>query len=388
MRASLRIAVITSPLNLHRIGSGLAIQSSRGIDFRPINASGQLTEILRLLNDWKPDGVITEYREELMEALIGLQLPTVVLLMDLLTAGDKTGCVLIDDEATGAMAADHLIAKGFRHIAYFDWDLPQSQERLDGFSKRLATFGIEPLVLLQTSDNWIETSDYWQFPQGKVLRWLNKLPRPTGLFAAHDSLGRVIIDACNRLSLNVPDDVAIITTGGDSIASQRCFPQLTTVDIPWSQLGSTAVNMLRNWTATTNKSKRVNHSRIEPSGVTMRGSTNVVATTNPMLRQAIQIATDQLSSGLNVAEWAVLLNTNRRTLERTFRQELNQSPHEALIRLRVEKARELLRVQPKLSMIEISDQCGFSSAEKLSIHFKQITGKTPSSARRHTLPVV
>lgn len=387
MRAKLEIVVICSPLNLHRIGPGLAMHAGRGVDFRPINSSANLTEILRLLRSWKPHGVITEYQEELLEALLGLQVPTVVMMMDLLLTGNKTGCVLIDDEAAGSMAADHLLSKGFRHLAYFDWDLPQSGERLNGFAQRLSTHSIQPHVLLHPSENWIEASDYWQPPDRKTLRWLSELPRPTGLYAAHESLGRLIIDACSRLALNVPDDVAIITNGGDSPASQLCYPQLTTVEIPWQTLGSEAVELLMKLSSP-QKPPLDNHRRIEPSGITTRGSTNFIATENPILRKAIQLASENLSTGLNVTEWAALLNTNRRTLERVFRTELNQSPHEALIRLRVDKARELLSTQPKLGLVEVAERCGFSSSEKLSIHFKRLSGKSPSAVRKQNLSPV
>jgi len=59
---------------------------------------------------------------------------------------------------------------------------------------------------------------------------------PTAIFAANDSMAIGAIEAAKRLSLNVPNDVAIV--GFDDISTSRYVePALTTVRVPVFEVG-------------------------------------------------------------------------------------------------------------------------------------------------------
>jgi AraC family transcriptional regulator len=66
---------------------------------------------------------------------------------------------------------------------------------------------------------------------------------------------------------------------------------------------------------------------------------------------------------------------------RMFRAATGYSPHNYLLNLKLERARELLR-NPSISLIDIALDCGFSSHSHMSRLFHKIVGVTPSAYRR------
>jgi AraC family transcriptional regulator len=66
---------------------------------------------------------------------------------------------------------------------------------------------------------------------------------------------------------------------------------------------------------------------------------------------------------------------------RMFRAATGYTPHNYLLKLRLDRARELL-ASPALSLTEIALECGFSSHSHLSRVFRQVLGATPSEYRR------
>ena len=66
---------------------------------------------------------------------------------------------------------------------------------------------------------------------------------------------------------------------------------------------------------------------------------------------------------------------------RMFRAATGYTPHNYLLKLRVDRVRELL-ANPAWSLTDIALECGFSSHSHLSRVFRQVLGVTPSAYRR------
>jgi AraC family transcriptional regulator len=66
---------------------------------------------------------------------------------------------------------------------------------------------------------------------------------------------------------------------------------------------------------------------------------------------------------------------------RMFRAATGHTPHNYVVRLRVERARQLL-AHPSLSLSEIALECGFSSHSHMTRIFHELVGTTPSRYRR------
>ena len=66
---------------------------------------------------------------------------------------------------------------------------------------------------------------------------------------------------------------------------------------------------------------------------------------------------------------------------RMFKAATGSSPHNYLLNLKLERARELLKI-PSMSLIDIALDCGFSSHSHMSRLFHRFVGITPSAYRR------
>ena len=88
-----------------------------------------------------------------------------------------------------------------------------------------------------------------------------------------------------------------------------------------------------------------------------------------------------LNSGVSLQVLAKESGYSRVHFVRMFRAATGYTPHNYLLKLRVERVRELL-ARTTLSLTEIALECGFSSHSHLSRVFRQILGATPSEYRR------
>jgi AraC family transcriptional regulator len=79
---------------------------------------------------------------------------------------------------------------------------------------------------------------------------------------------------------------------------------------------------------------------------------------------------------------ARVMNMNSSYFCRAFQQEIGISPHQFILQLRIEKAKELLKKSPQISILDIALSCGFSSQSVLNKHFRKFVGTTPTQYRK------
>ena len=79
-----------------------------------------------------------------------------------------------------------------------------------------------------------------------------------------------------------------------------------------------------------------------------------------------------------VADLARLAGLSTFHFAREFKRSTGSSPHQYVVKCRVERAKELL-VSGRQSVAEVAADCGFAAQAHLSRTFKQMTGLTPSA---------
>lgn len=86
------------------------------------------------------------------------------------------------------------------------------------------------------------------------------------------------------------------------------------------------------------------------------------------------------TSGVNLTVGALALHAavSRRLLETKFREHLGRSPHQEILRVRIDYARELL-MRTDWSVIRIAEQAGFVELRSFNIAFRGETGQNPRS---------
>lgn len=94
------------------------------------------------------------------------------------------------------------------------------------------------------------------------------------------------------------------------------------------------------------------------------------------LRQVIDYINAHLEKDLSLNELAGLVQMSPHYFSQLFKQSTGITPHQYVIRRRVERARELL-VKGEMAIVEIACQVGFSSQSHLNFHIKRVLGVTP-----------
>lgn len=105
------------------------------------------------------------------------------------------------------------------------------------------------------------------------------------------------------------------------------------------------------------------------------------ALTAAQLAIAKEVIAHHLDGELSVERIAQECSLTRSHFSRAFKQATGMAPHAWLLRMRVERAQELLRAVPTIAMAQIAQECGFADQPHLTRVFTRLTGETPSAWR-------
>ncbi len=104
---------------------------------------------------------------------------------------------------------------------------------------------------------------------------------------------------------------------------------------------------------------------------------------HPRLVQALELMRENLEEVLTCEEIGQLVGISTRQLERLFHQNLEMSPAQYYMELRLERARHLLE-QSSMTILQIATACGFSSTSYFSRCYRKKYQRSPREERiRH-----
>jgi transcriptional regulator GlxA family with amidase domain len=110
---------------------------------------------------------------------------------------------------------------------------------------------------------------------------------------------------------------------------------------------------------------------------------HTVGTAQPKLVEAIILMEANIEETIELDELAMYVGLSRRQLERLFQKYLQCSPSKYYLKLRLNRARQLLR-QTSMSIIEIATACGFVSSPHFSKCYRVHIGISPKAERLGT----
>lgn len=150
--------------------------------------------------------------------------------------------VQVDNLRGGRLAAEHLLSKGYRRLAFIGetgepaYSLHPSDERLRGFSQTLADAGVD------LPEPYVRRQRFSMRAVIDVTLELLELPRPPeAIFTTSDIQAVGVLKAARQRGLRVPQDLALIGFDDIDLAD---YLELTTVNQSLDASGRTAVEML------------------------------------------------------------------------------------------------------------------------------------------------
>ena len=105
-----------------------------------------------------------------------------------------------------------------------------------------------------------------------------------------------------------------------------------------------------------------------------------LACAQPKLAEAAQLMEANIEEPIELQELATLAGISRRQLERLFLKHMGCTPSRYYLRVRLNRARRLLK-QTSCSIVEIASMCGFVSATHFSRCYRKTLGHAPKYER-------
>jgi LacI family transcriptional regulator len=373
-----RVVCILTPTNFRRLLPGFRPWVHAGREYWQLSTRHNPRRILDVVRRWDPAGIVTqELPPALLRALVALGKPLVVAPFD--ADIPSAGRVDVDDEQVGRLVAQHLMSKGLSHFAFWGERFHYSWQRERGYAAALAERGFAPARLADVARRPREFDEYWAFPDRRLVEWLRALPKPVGVFASHDPLGRILVGVAAHLGLNVPDEVAVVGVNNDDLICEMAHPPLASVAIPWEKIGYEAARIMEEIIAGARPPAAP--VLLPPLEIVERLSSDVLAIPDRRVAAALRHIRDHACSPMAIRDVLKTVPLPRRTLERRVREYLGRSPAEELARLRLAQAKALL-ARTDLPMPDVAERCGLSNGERLAVLFRRLTGQTPTSYRR------
>ncbi|MGP8199211.1 MAG: XylR family transcriptional regulator [Limisphaerales bacterium] len=335
------------------------------------------------LRNWDGDGVIARVETPEMAAFVRrLGVPAVDLRGSV--SGFNLPLIDTDDRKVAEIAAEHLMSRGFRHYAFCGFvGANYSDKRSHWFQEQLALSGFScQMYAPPTRSPETQTIGYERqgfLFQEHLEQWLVSLPKPIGVMTCNDIRGQQVLNLCRRLDLAVPEEVAIIGVDNDEILCDLSDPPLSSVAPDTLRIGYEAAVMLDQMMAGgTPPAKPV---LIPPREIVTRRSTEVLALDDRQLVTGLRFIRDHAFDPITINEVAKVASMCRRVFERRFAAKIGRSPKAEVVRLRLEKVKQLL-TDTDWNLSQIAEKTGFNYGEYLHTVFTQKIGITPGEFRR------
>jgi LacI family transcriptional regulator len=346
-----------------------------------LSGAGETALTLRSMKGWRGDAIIiasSEVRELNQARRMGIP---VINLAGGLAKSHGIPRVRVDDFIAGRMAAEHLLERGLRHLAFFGWSHRwYSAQRQQGFCERAAEAGIQVNAFLTSVEEGVALN--WAKRIAGPAKWLASLPCPCGVFAVHDYRAQFLIETCKETGLRIPEDIALIGMDNEETVCEHSVPTLTSVSRNSERVGAEAMTLLEHLL----KGERSpdNDILIAPDKVFARKSTDRQYCSDPLVQNAVDWVRANSKQRVNIAEIADRFGVSKRTLEMRFKQSTGNSPHDFFTRLRVQHAQTLLQGPQKTTVEQLAAECGFGTPATVYSAFKRHFGKSPAELRRKT----
>lgn len=335
---------------------------------------------------WKGEGVITRLENNNVVGLVQrLRVPVVYLRRVKNTAGMPT--ILTDNAASGAMCFEHFKERGFRHFAFCGFNgADYSDERREGFVRSVEKAGLQCHVFTDSYlSGKVKTAGYeieGLKDGAAVAHWIKKLPKPVGVMACNDVRGQQVLNTCRALGVIVPDDVAVIGVDNDEVLCSLSDPPLSSVVPDTERIGyETAALLARMMRGEKPSDAQI---FIKPKCVVTRRSTEVLAVEDRQIAAATRFIREHACEGIDVSDVLRAVPMSRSTLDRRFFALMNSSPKDEILRVRLNRAKQLL-AETDFSLPLIAEKVGLEHGEYLSRIFKKRVGITPSEFRSQAI---
>ena len=311
--------------------------------------------------------------EDALSLLAKSKVPTVV--MNVSGGGienrtDGIAFVKSDSAAVGREAANALLKQGiYKSYGYAGYrtDDDWSRERGTAFRDALEEAGFVGRMM--------DITHYKDKVEDKstVMEWLRALPKPCGILAACDDRAFEILDICKEIGLKVPAEVGILGVNNDPILCENTDPKLSSIQPDFIGEGRLSAELLEQMMSGGTIPAKNRQRKVGIRAIVHRESTVAQSESGKLVQKVLAYIERNAVKGMGVEDVARRFKVSRSLLELRFRELQNESVYEAMLRIRLEEVKRLLR-QTNDPISEITSACGWKSPIPPKALFKRRFG--------------
>lgn len=326
---------------------------------------------------WQGDGIVSfvGYRDDLAEFIVSSKLPTVDI--SFLRTDLDVPKVGGDNQVIGRLAADHFLAKGYRHYAWAPFiDTGAASDRYENYASQLGQHGF-PCHQLPPLDALGSNAKHgWNRRRRELIRTLRQLPKPLAVFAFNDYVAYEIVHACEEAGLPVPESVAVLGVDNDPLFCESAGVHLSSICHDLEGIAYEAAALLDR--IMSGKAPPKENLKLPPKGLITRRSTDILAVNHLQVARALRFIAERYSDlQLDINSVARATSISRRMLERVFRRHLGRTVNEEIVRVRLVRAQEMLLSPASPTISEVALATGFARSNHFHRTFKKHFGNTP-----------
>jgi len=329
------------------------------------------------LHNWRGDGILARINDKRMAKALSTTSAYVVDLRNALPSL-KFPSVAISNQSVVDLAAEHFIERGYKNFAFCGTPLGENRnqdEKGDLFAKLIS----ERKYICHTYKYPKVKFKSWDAEQRHIGSWLKALPKPTALLTCHDDKGQQLIDACGRIKLIVPDDIAILGIDNDPFLCNLSSPQLSSIDVYPERIGYEAAALLDKLMK--GEKAPTKPLLFEPRGLIIRQSTDFTAVSDPIVSLITKRILEKACENTDIEHLLNDIPISRSSLFRRFKESIGRSPKKELTRVRIELAKSFL-TSSTLRVEEIASKVFHSESKHFIEVFKKTVGTTPLLYRK------
>ena len=340
----------------------------------PVDARSAPPDFSRLIEFWKPDGIIVDASgspQMFRKDPFG-RLPVVMMNPESEIKGRKRPFVMSDSQAITKFALAELLQTNPASLLFVEWFEPAigwSTIKRDATESIARMHGIPFSVVTPARGDAVDSARL----EEAVARELANVPRPCGVFAVTDLIGAVAVSAANRAGMAVPDDVSVVSVDDDPEICESCSPTLTSVRPDFHQLGFAAGRLLDE---VMRGGGAQEHVVVPPLGIVRRASTRKTRVADRKVSDALETIRLRACEGLTPKDVAAPFGVTRRMAEIRFKAATGKTIGEAIIDQRLSAACDYLK-SGSISVFAISNFCGWNSDLAFRKAFKSRFGVSP-----------
>ncbi|HWY30939.1 MAG TPA: DNA-binding transcriptional regulator [Candidatus Acidoferrum sp.] len=332
---------------------------------------------------WEGDGVLAWLGagDDLAEFVQSIKKPTVD--FSLRRPQLKFPRVLEDHTHAAQLVAEHFLSRGFAHFAFFsDTDNWSYEERGEGFLQALKRAGRDATWLRWNQSGVATTGrNEWSKKRKWLAAEMKRAPKPLAVFAANDQQALDVLESCESVGINVPEQVAIIGAENYLPAPEAMRTPISSVDTNLEMLGYRGAQLLED--LMNGKPAPPQPVRVPAAGIIARKSSDILTIAHRGVARSLRHIWEHSHEPICVKDLVGVAGMSRRGLHMAFWEHLGRTPGQELQRVRIDRAKQLLGGSDH-KIETISSLCGYQSANSFCIAFKRVTGMSAKQFRGQT----